>query len=62
MTLEEYFLQKRKALADFLANWSEQAQSDPSSYPTEMNLVDWDEQFQFFETLQSLPKPTDDEQ
>jgi hypothetical protein len=61
MTLEEYFLQKRKALADFLANWSEQAQADPSSYPAEMNHGDWDEQFQFFETLQSLPKPTDDE-
>ncbi len=61
MTLEEYFLHKRKALADFLAHWSEQAQSDPSSYLTEMNLGDWDEQFEFFETLQSLPKPNDDE-
>lgn len=61
MTLQEYFLHKRKALADFLAHWSEQVQANPDHYPTDMNYADWDEQFDVFETLQSLPKPNDDE-
>jgi len=64
MTLEEFLEQKRKAIKDFAAHWTEANKADPDNYHAEMSESDWNEQFYFFDSLNisKSQQPTPNEQ
>lgn len=48
MTLQEWYTEKLKDLAEFVRYWDENSQLQPDEYPDDCLTGDWDEQFEFF--------------
>ncbi len=56
MDLTDYVKQQRRLLDKFEAHWEKRARQSPGMYPIEMDVPEWDEQFELWQNEQEESK------